>query len=103
MAVVCRLNQLSSKELGSIPNMHLGDFNYLRDRKQFAQDFKNKAEGLVGATYCFNRSDGCIRTFVIKRVSYRAEGMAGRGSIVACLGGHECMKISFPSRHQKTP
>ncbi|KAJ3741282.1 hypothetical protein DFH05DRAFT_1505430, partial [Lentinula detonsa] len=31
MAMVCRLNQLSSTELGSIPNLHLDDFNYLRD------------------------------------------------------------------------
>ncbi|KAJ3744745.1 protein kinase [Lentinula detonsa] len=110
MAMVCQLNQLSSEKLGFIPNLHLDDFDYLRDPKQFAQDFKDNPEGLVGVKYRFKCSDGCRRIFVIKRVLYRAEGIIGRGSIVVeveCIctesgcKWHEerkIMKISFPSR-----
>ncbi|KAJ3728969.1 hypothetical protein DFJ43DRAFT_1156532 [Lentinula guzmanii] len=81
---------VSSEKLGFIPNLHLDDFDYLRDPKQFAQDFKNNPEGLVGVKYRFKCSDGCRRLFVIKRVLYRAEGIIGRGSIV--------VEVFFPSR-----
>ncbi|KAJ3992333.1 protein kinase [Lentinula boryana] len=112
MAMVCQLNQLSSEKLGFIPNLHLDDFDYLRDPKQFAQDFKDNPEGLVGVKYRFKCSDGCRRIFVIKRVLYRAEGIIGRGSIVVeveCIctesgckwhGERKIMKISFPSRRR---
>ncbi|KAJ3790478.1 hypothetical protein GGU10DRAFT_340216 [Lentinula aff. detonsa] len=59
---------------------------------QFAHDFKNNPEGLVGATYCFNCSNGCIRTFVFKRVLYSAEGIIGRGSIVVEV---ECIALNL--------
>ncbi|KAJ3795723.1 protein kinase, partial [Lentinula aff. detonsa] len=110
MAMVCQLNQLSSEKLGFIPNLDLDDFDYLRDPQQFAQDFKNNPEGLVGATYRFKCSDGYTRIFVIKRVLYRAEGIIGRASVVVeveCVctesgcqwhGERKVIKISFPSR-----
>ncbi|KAJ3988145.1 protein kinase [Lentinula detonsa] len=110
MAMVCQLNQLSSEKLGFIPNLHLDDFDYLRDPQQFAQDFKTNPEGLVGATYRFKCSDGYTRLFVIKRVLYRAEGIIGRASVVVeveCVctesgcqwhGERKVIKISFPSR-----
>ncbi|KAJ3988175.1 hypothetical protein F5890DRAFT_1471737 [Lentinula detonsa] len=69
------------EKFGFIPNLHLDDFDYLRDPKQFVQDSKNNPEGLVGVKYRFKCSDGCRRLFVIKRVLYRAEGIIGRGSI----------------------
>ncbi|KAJ3741294.1 protein kinase [Lentinula detonsa] len=110
MAMVCQLNQLSSEKLGFIPNLHLDDFDYLRDPRQFAQDFKTNPEGLVGATYRFKCSDGHTRIFVIKRLLYRAEGIIGRASVVVeveCVctesgcqwhGERKVIKISFPSR-----
>ncbi|KAJ3988149.1 protein kinase [Lentinula detonsa] len=110
MAMVCQLNQLSSEKLGFIPNLHLDDFDYLRDPRQFAQDFKTNPEGLVGATYRFKCSDGYTRLFVIRRVLYRAEGIIGRASVVVeveCVctdsgcqwhGERKVIKISFPSR-----
>ncbi|KAJ3992688.1 protein kinase [Lentinula boryana] len=110
MAMVCQLNQLSSDNLGFIPNLHLDDFDYLRDPEQFAQDFKHNPEGLVGVQYRFKCSDGYTRIFVIKRVLYRAEGIIGRASVVLeveCVctesgcqwhGERKVIKISFPSR-----
>ncbi|KAJ3795698.1 hypothetical protein GGU11DRAFT_211268 [Lentinula aff. detonsa] len=107
MPMVCQLNQLSSEKFGFIPNLHSDNFDYLRDPKQFAQDFKNNPEGVK---YRFKCSDGCRPVFVVKRVLYRAEGIIGRGSIVIeveCIctesgckwhGESKIMKISFPSR-----
>ncbi|KAJ3776549.1 protein kinase [Lentinula raphanica] len=112
MAMVCQLNKLSSEQLGFIPNLHSDKIDHLRDPKQLARICKNNKDdldGLVGASYRFKCSDGLTRTFVIKRILYRAEGIVGRGSIVAeveCICAHpECtwhgqrkvMKISFPS------
>ncbi|KAJ3827068.1 protein kinase [Lentinula raphanica] len=115
MAMVCQLNKLSSEQLGFIPNLHSDKFDHLRDPKQLARICKNNKDdldGLVGASYRFECSDGLTRTFVIKRILYRAEGIVGRGSIVAeveCICAHsECkwhgqrkvIKISFPSRNR---
>ncbi|KAJ4472347.1 protein kinase [Lentinula aciculospora] len=96
MAMVCQLNKLSTEKLGYIPNLHLNDFDYLRDPKQLPSNFR--------------ASDGKIRTVIIKKVLYRAEGIVGRCSIVVgveCIctesgctwhGERRIMKISFPSR-----
>ncbi|KAJ3741297.1 protein kinase [Lentinula detonsa] len=108
--MVCQLEQLSSDKLGQIPHPHLGDFDYLRDPQQFAQDFKHNPEGLVGAKYLFKCSDGYTRIFVIKRVLYRAEGIIDQASVVVeveCVctesdcqwhRDRQVMKISFSSR-----
>ncbi|KAJ4466008.1 protein kinase [Lentinula aciculospora] len=110
MAMVCQLNKLSTEKLGYIPNLHLNDFDYLRDPKQLPSKLEDNPESLIGAAYSFRASDGKIRTVIIKKVLYRAEGIVGWHLIVVeveCIctesgctwhGERRIMKISFPSR-----
>ncbi|KAJ4500778.1 protein kinase [Lentinula lateritia] len=110
MAMVCQLNKLSSEKLGFIPNLHLDEYDHLRDPEQFSQQFANDPQGLVGASYSFKGSDGVVHIVVIEQVLYRAEGIIGRCSVVVevtCIcqdsgckwnGERKIMKISFPSK-----
>ncbi|KAJ3871635.1 protein kinase [Lentinula edodes] len=110
MAMVCQLNKLSSEKLGFIPNLHLDEYDHLRDPEQLSQQFANDPQGLVGAHYSFKGSDGVVHIVVIEQVLYRAEGIIGRCSVVVevtCIcqdsgckwnGERKIMKISFPSK-----